>query len=293
MRIVGTALVAGTIGVFCLLAQGEWIRAETGEPAEGERAIPRTHHKVWSGHNQFRELQGMKVQNVDGEKIGTVSDLIIELRSGVPKYVIVRSGRIAAGHRRSVIVPISAIALRTAKSGIAAVDISKRKWRYAPEFTRKDLEWIGQPEKARQIVEFYGPPENVPLVAKTAEAQRESLSSIGRADQTSRPNQLDNHQLASELIGNEVIARQQREVGTISDLLVDATGMKPAFALLSADSRSAQDPTFAVPLKMLRPMPGRKIVISANRQDFERATPFKGGVNSAAGGGNEIYRYGR
>src|SRR5262245_19207060 len=136
MRIVGTALVAGTIGAFFLLSQGGWTVAEKEPPPDGERSIPRTHHKVWSGYNQFRDLQGMKVQNVDGENIGRVSDLVIDLQSGVPEYVIVKSGRFAVGQRRSVIVPISAIALRTAKSGIAAVDISKRKWRYAPEFSR-------------------------------------------------------------------------------------------------------------------------------------------------------------
>jgi sporulation protein YlmC with PRC-barrel domain len=281
--------VAGTIGVFFLLTQGGWTVAETGQPTEGERPILRAHHKGWSGYNQFRELQGMKVQNVDGEKIGAVSDLVINLRSGVPEYAIVRSGGSVIGHRRSVIVPISAIALKTAKAGIAAIDMSKRKWRNAPEFSRKDLAWIGQPEKARQIAQFYGRAEKVPLIAKTAEG---SLSSTGQADQTSDSNRHASYQLASELIGTEVIARQQREVGTISDLLVD-TAMTPTYAIVSADRQSAADPMFAVPLKMLRPVPGRKVVISANRQDFERAAPFKEDVNSFASDGNEIYRYER
>lgn len=292
MRVVGTAFVAGTIGMFFLLAQGGWILAGTGQPAEGERAIPPTHLKVWSGYNQFRELQGMKVQNVDGEKIGTISDLVIEVRSGVPQYVIVRSGRFGVGHRRSVIVPISAIALRTVKAGIAAVDLSKRKWRYAPEFSRKDLEWIDQPEKARQIAQFYGMAEKGPLVTTDAGAQKGTLSSTGRADQTSHPNQHDNYQLASELIGNEVIAQQERKIGTISNFLVDGAGMKPTFAIVSVYWQSANGASFAVPVKMLRPMPGSKFVINANRQDFERATPFKESINSAAGG-NEIYRYER
>jgi sporulation protein YlmC with PRC-barrel domain len=235
----------------------------------------------------------MKVQNVDGEKIGAVSDLVIDLRSGVPEYVIVRSSGFVVGRRRSVIVPMSAIALKTAKAGIAAVDMSKRKWRFAPEFVRKDLAWIGQPEKARQIAQFYGGAENVPIVLSKAEAQSASLSSTGRADQTSHPNQHGNYHLASELIGTVVVARQQREVGAISDLLVDAAETKPTFAIVSADGVSAEGARVAVPLKMLRPVPGRKVVVSANRQDFERAAPFKEGVNSAAGNGNEIYRYER
>src|SRR5215475_9982015 len=124
MRIVGTALVAGTIGVSFLLAERGWILAGTGQIAGTENVSPRTHHEVWSGYNRFQDFQGMKVENVDGEKIGRVNDLIVELRSGIPEYVTVRSGRGVLGHRRSVIVPISAIALKTAKVGIAAVDVS-------------------------------------------------------------------------------------------------------------------------------------------------------------------------
>jgi sporulation protein YlmC with PRC-barrel domain len=235
----------------------------------------------------------MKVQNVDGEKIGKISDLVMELRSGLPEYVIVKSGRFVVGHRRSVIVPMSAIVLRTAKAGIAAVDMSKRKWRNAPEYSREDLRCIAQPERARQIAQFYARVENVPLIAKTGDTQKGSISSTGRADQTYHSNQHASFQLASELIGKEVIARQQRKVGTISDLLVDGEGMKPTFAIVSTDGVSAEAARFAVPLKMLRSVPGGKVVVSANRQDFERIAPFMEGANSAAGNGNEIYRYER
>jgi sporulation protein YlmC with PRC-barrel domain len=284
MRVVGTAVVAGTIGAFFLLAQGGWIVAGTEQSAEVEKTIPRAHHKAWSEYNRFRDLQGMKVQNVDGERIGTLTDLVIDLPSGVPGFVIVRSGRFV-GHR-TVIVPMSAIALRTAKAGIAAVDVSKRKWRSAPEFSRKDMERIGQPGNARQIAQFYSRAENIPLVSRNTDVKNGTVSSTGREDQPIRPK----YHLASELIGNEVIGRQQREVGTISDLLVDAAGMKPTFATVGAERRDAQ---FAVPLQMLRSIPDRKFVISANRQDFERAAPFAERVNSAAGGGNEIFRYER
>jgi hypothetical protein len=82
-------------------------------------------------------------------------------------------------------------------------------------------------------------------------------------------------------------------VGTISDLLVDAAGTKATFAIVSANGVSAEGARFTVPLKMLRPVPGRKVVLSANRQDFEHARAFKEGANSAEGDANEIYRYER
>jgi sporulation protein YlmC with PRC-barrel domain len=293
MRIVGTALVAGTISVTFLLAPGGWIAAGTEQSAEVEKPTLPTRDEVWSAYSHFRDFQGIKVENVDGEKIGTVNDLIIELRSGMPQYVIVSSGRFVVGHRRSVIVPISAIALRTAKAGIAAVDITRGQWKYAPEFSRKDLEWIGRPEKARQIARFYGRAEEAPGLAKSnAQTRRSDLSPAGRvAEQTSRPNQRGGYQLASELIGYEVIARQQLEVGRISDFLVDAAEMTPAFAIVSA-SRSTST-SFAVPVQMLRSLPGNRVAISANREDFEHARAFREGETSAGRQSDEIYRYER
>jgi sporulation protein YlmC with PRC-barrel domain len=234
----------------------------------------------------------MKVENVDGEKIGRVHDLIVELRSGMPEYVIVRSGRVVLGHRRSVIVPISAIALKTAKAGIAAVDISRQQWRYAPEFSRKDLNWIGQPEKARQIARFYGRGESVPHIAKTAERENGDLSSTGHADGPVTVNQPGRYGLASELIGREVIARQHADVGSISDLLVNTAEMKPAFAIVSASRPAATSTSFAVPVQLLRPMPGDKVAVNANHQDFEHAKPIRESETSE-GRQNEIYRYER
>src|SRR5215470_6056883 len=164
MRFVGTAPVAGTIGISFLLAEGGWTLEGTGQSAEVERATPRTSYKVLFGYSHFRDLRGMTVENVDGLKIGTLSDLILELQSGRPAYVIVKATGFV-GHRRLVIAPVSAIAVETAKAGIAAMDITKRQWKHAPEFSKNDLALLGQPEKAQQIAQFYSRVERTPHVA--------------------------------------------------------------------------------------------------------------------------------
>src|SRR6267378_997612 len=117
MRFVGTALAAGTIGVSFLLAQGGWKVEGAGQSAEIEGATPRATHMVSFGYSRFQDFRNMKVENIDGQKIGTINDLITEVTSGRPIYVIVKSGGLAVGHRRMVIVPASEIAFRTAKVG--------------------------------------------------------------------------------------------------------------------------------------------------------------------------------
>jgi sporulation protein YlmC with PRC-barrel domain len=295
MRFVGTALVAGTIGISFLLAQGGCLLEGTGRSAEVEKATPRTSQTVLLGYSHFPDFRGMTVENVDGQKVGTLSDLILELQSARPAYVIVRAAGFV-GNRRLVIAPTSAIALETAKAGIAAMDITKRQWKHAPEFSKSDLPLLGQPEKARQIARFYGRVEGNTHVATNTDEQKTSLSSTGPgADQSIGATQHVRYASANDLMGAEVIARQQLDIGKVTGLLVDLTGTKPTFAIVSADRLSGTDGHFAVPLQLLRLMPGHKIAISANRQNFQRARPLAESDSQilAADGAKEIYRYER
>jgi uncharacterized protein YrrD len=291
MRFVGTALVAGTIGIFFLLAQGRWTLAGTGQTAEVEKTTPRTSQKVLFGYSHFREFRGMKVENVDGQKLGTINDLIMEGRSGRPAYVIVSS---SGWHRRFVIVPASAIAFRTAKVGIAAIDVTRQQWRHAPEFSRKDLASLGQPERTRQISQFYKLAEKAPGTLTATDGHKSGLSSTGRAEQAISPRQ-DGSQLANDLIGNEVIARQRTPIGKISDVLVDFSGTKPTFAIVSTERLSGTRARFAVPVRLLRLLPGGTVAVNADRQKFVQAKTFGDSdlQNSAWSDGEEIYRYER
>ena len=293
MRFVGTALAAGTIVVSFLLVQGEWILAGTGQLAV-EKATSQTGREVVVAYSHFRNCRGMTVENVDGEKLGTVNDLIMELHSGRPAYVIVRSSGYVVSHRRLVIVPISAIAITTAKVGIAAVDITRRKWKHAPEFSKRDLSSLAQPEKAEQIARFYGQAEEA-AHGKAAKRQNPSLSSTGRAELTMGQTQYGRYESAKTLIGNELIALQEVKIGTVTDLLVDFGGTKPTFTIVSTDGPSGAGARFVVPLRSLGVLPERKMAIRAIRQDFEHAPPFRERdlPNATGNDSDRIYRYQR
>jgi PRC-barrel domain. len=266
-----------------------------GQSAETERAIPRTSRKVLFGYSHFRDFQGMKVENVDGQKIGTINDLIMEIPSGRPAYVIVKSAGFAVGHRRFVIVPASGIAFRTAKTGIAALDLTKDQWKGAPEFSRKDLASLDRAQRKRELFDFYKLAEESPRPPAGVPGQAASLSSTGRADQTVSPGRHKGFELANDLIGSQVVGRQQIAIGKISDMLVDFTGAKPAFAVVSADRLSGTEAHFAVPVRLLGILPGRSVVLNADRQNFDRARPFRENdvQNSARSEDGEIYRYER
>src|SRR2546423_6114012 len=81
-------------------------------------------------------------------------------------------------------------------------------------------------------------------------------------------------QLASALLGTAVLNHRQEALGKISDLLVDLTAQKPAFAILAAGGMSNEKQTFAVPLRSLSPAPQAKYLLDANRTMFQQTPPF-------------------
>src|ERR1051326_6384644 len=116
MRFVGTALVAGTIGVLFLLADGGGMRAGT-EGSTNLESAPTQKNAQFIEPERSKRFVGMTVENVDGEKLGTIKDLILQRQTGQILYVVVKSDGFI-GRRQMVLVPISAIALYTAKVGI-------------------------------------------------------------------------------------------------------------------------------------------------------------------------------
>lgn len=291
MRFVGTALVAGTMGVFFLLADGEWMRAGTETEGAAKADAPPTrsnHHFV----EHFKRIRGTIVQNVDGQEIGVIRDLILQ-RSGGLQYVIVRSQGFL-GRGRLVLVPISAIALTTAKVGTASIDLSMRQWKKAPEFRKEELARLDDPVRAESIARFYDTGSRSSHLAQGLETGA-GLSSTGREPHESAArNENGKPELASDLVGKDLVNRQQAEIGHVEDLLVDFSKKKPALALVSVTQQSGAD-NFAVPIRLLEPAPGGRLRIDAEREHFERAQPFspEAWQNLESRNSSEIYRWER
>jgi len=293
MRFVGTALVAGTIAVFSLLTEGGWSRAGTGQSVEPESASPKKGRKDSFRYRHFHDVEGITVQNVDGETIGTINDLIVEPKSGRPRYVIIKSSGSLLARQRLVIVPISAVAITTAKVGIAALDVTRRQWKNAPEFSRKDFTLLAQPERAHQIERFYERAERVARVGQTVSRPNAQISATGPGTNSAAlPRENGSYELASDLIDKPVITRQRAQIGEVADLVVDFSGDKPALAVVSAERISDAGDRFAVPFHLLSLTPDRKIVVNAERSEFEHAKSLER-HSLANNESHEIFHYER
>ncbi|MDB6016018.1 MAG: antigen [Pedosphaera sp.] len=235
---------------------------------------------------QASALLGKRVESTAGNKLGSVSDLIIDIRSGRVAYVIISSGGFIGIGRQQKVVPPGAMSLATTKRNTVSLDVTLDRWKSAPIFNRATMARLGNPAPARQIYQYYQ--QSAPI----AETQ----------SSTSPPDRRNHLELASRLRGKAVVDRQGHEIGTISDLLVDLGSPKGAFAILkpgpfiTVSNKQAMDQLFAVPINYLNPDgQSDRAILESTPTQFQQAQPLKAGDWDTPVGASasvpKIYRY--
>src|SRR5947207_536722 len=77
-------------------------------------------------------LIGMTVEDSDGNPLGSIRNLAVDVRSGRLKYVILASGGFLGIGSKLKAVPPEALTTATAKRNTVALNVSRDKWRNAP-----------------------------------------------------------------------------------------------------------------------------------------------------------------
>ena len=279
MRICRTALLPTTMVMFCLAACAQ---AQSHAAAKVSSEIQRA---------RLSHLRGMTVENRDGEKLGVLKDFIVDMPTGDIKYAVVSAGGILGVRSTRKIVPVEALSDATAKAGILALDVSTRRWKKAPQFRRSELRKLPEPERAGQISAFYSPGAQRPRPAQATpdNGRHGNPRATGREAARSGP---PNYELASDIVGRDVINQQQFVVGQISDLLIDLTGQKKPFAILSKARLLKRGENYAVPLRSMSPSADHRLKIEANGAALTQAQPFSEQTwQTTAASSGSIYHY--
>ncbi len=287
MPFVRTALAVGIVSTFALLY---------GQTSTQPRSRPLSRAALRNFSVNY--LQGLTVENHDGRKIGQVSDFILDLHSGYVKYTVLSTGGFLGFVPQLKIVPAQAMSAATAKKGVVALDISVPRWQQAPEFKERALSALNQPAMVKAIYEYYGqspPNRRGTNVQSGTSTNNDLLTPTGGNFSAPRIPSSDPGalQLASDILGVRVVNRHQEKLGTVSDVLVDLTGRKPTFALVSTGRFLKRGRIFAVPLRALRLAPQRRLLLDAPSSLFEFAPPFdeKAWQEAATASGVAVYRY--
>ena len=235
------------------------------------------------------QLTGMKVEDTDGGKVGTVRNLVLDLRDGELKYVVIGSGGFLGVRATLKVAPAQVMSATTTKRQTLAVNVSTPQWNHAPAFKSANLAALADPRQAREILSYFRQPRSSAL-GET----HHSLSTTGNdlGQQTNAPEA--DLKFASDLIGMHVVNEKQEKIGEVSDLLVRLGPPRPAFVILSSGRLFHRGHEFAVPLSALsRSRSESRLTLNADDARLQQAPIFNqqawesGGTNGA----NQVYLY--
>jgi len=227
--------------------------------------------------HKANEMIGASVQNKSGEKLGTVRDLAFEMPSGKLGYLIVASGGILGLGSEYHAVPPKTFSHENSTPRVLAVDIAKDRWDASPKFKKDQLTSLNTHRD--EIDKYFTDAvqkDEVKAEAKLGDAKAEVKVKTPDISATTKGDSDATLQLASELIGKQVVTKQYEDVGKISDLLVNMKDSKVAFAIISTGTLlKPADTRYAVSPENLSPGTEKnKITLNTDRAALDSAPMF-------------------
>lgn len=207
------------------------------------------------------ELVGWEVKARGGEKLGEVSDLIIDARSGKVTYVVVASVSAPGGAETLRAVPFKALVAEEEGAGGPQMRllVDAAKWARGPVFKKKELEDAKWAPREREIFSHYGVTWELP----------KSVASEST------------HALSGKrlLLANDVIGRDLRRggqvVGTAHNVIVQLEAGAAAALVDPDDEFAGTDRQFIVALDKLARGTGDSWTTTLTREDFAAARPAR------------------
>ena len=234
-----------------------------------------------------RQLTGMKVENSDGQRVGTVRNLVLDMKTGRVRYVVIGSGAFLGLRATLKIAPSRAVSAATAKRQTLAVNATTTQWNQAPVFKLSDLLSLAEPNHTLEISHNFGTSPPIASMAGT-----NSLSTTGRETGTnSSPPELI---FASDLIGMRVVNPKHEKTGEVVDLLVSFGDARPAFAIISSGRLFRREHQYAVPLSELSlSVKESKLTLNADTPALQQAPPFNQQIweTGARKDSSQVYSY--
>ena len=102
------------------------------------------------------KLTGLYVRNHQGEKLGTIDDLVIHLPTGRVAYAAVGVGGVVGIGEKLFAIPFSAMTFEHGKDEMHfVIDMPKEKLQAAPGFDKHDWPNFADPNWAERIDNYY------------------------------------------------------------------------------------------------------------------------------------------
>ncbi|HBG25525.1 MAG: hypothetical protein A2Y10_05275 [Planctomycetes bacterium GWF2_41_51] len=104
---------------------------------------------------KFSDIKGLDVQNLNDEKIGSISDIVVDSRRGNLAYTLVNFGGMLGVREKSAAVPWSAISIQPDGS-LARLDATEDKLQTAALTESGNISELNQRQFAQRVHEVFG-----------------------------------------------------------------------------------------------------------------------------------------
>lgn len=263
MKPICTLAAAASLAAWSVVA---WAQQETTQRPGPERdAQMQTQSDLAASplgdQRSANKLIGMDIHNQAGEELGTVDDIILDNQEGRIAYAVVSYGGILGIGEKHFAVPWQAF---SAEGDMLTLNIDKERLKSAPGFEKGNLPNQADPMFHEEVHEFY---DTEPYDVSQTEQERrfaqspeeeEAFRATETAEDeeswnwkfwTSRGDNEDWARRLSEVIGTEVVNRQNEDIGDIDDIAIDTREGRVTYALVGHGGLEMQ--TAAVPWNAL------------------------------------------
>jgi len=193
-----------------------------------------------------------EVRNPQGQKLGEIRDLILDVNNEVIHYAILSFGGSLGVGDKLFAFPLTAFQYVGANEDLV-LDVDKEKLRSAPGFEKNRWPDWAQPDYATEIERYFG------AAGKVAPRPNSRLLRV------------------SDLLGRDVNDQNGKDAGEIEDVVVSLRSARVRYVVMSFDRAwSLHEKLVALPMKVIQVPDDKKadLVLTLTRNDLDAEQAF-------------------
>lgn len=181
------------------------------------------------------EIVGRKILNNEGETVGSVEDLAIDLQAGrIVQFIVSTGGFLSMGERHTAVPPSRVQFRETGKP--LHFDITREKLKSAPAFEMSDWKAFYDSDRVQESYRYFG--DERPFISTDA---KDNLPAV-----VSSANGLGHVQRATKLMGLTVENLREENIGTVENLIVDLSAGRVMAVIVSTGGFLGMGDTLSV-----------------------------------------------
>jgi len=242
IQIITTASAASLMA-FTALAQESSSPKTGGTEITQERSARMMRAERLGRADKASDLIGMDIKNYQGEKLGKVNDLAVDMESGRLVQVILSSGGVLGIGDTLYAVPPGALHHDVANK-VIHLDANKEKLATSPKFEMSKWAECCDSNHVTQVYSYYGKEPyfkfthrgDVPKAESTLNRDkvRGEFRTVNEYEAHKSWSHLGLVQKASKLMGTSVMNRQDEKLGKVENLMVDLAGGRLVAVIVSS-----------------------------------------------------------